>query len=243
MSAQSAQTTKKSLRHVVILSGLDEAELAKVEARCKWRWCKPGQRIVEVGSPSSEIFLIVEGRVNIMDVSLSGREVVFAGLGPGECFGELAALDGQPRSASVVVAENSLIATLNSQHFVDLLRNRAEVSFRVLENLAHMVRTGDSRIMELTSMAASQRVYAELLRMAEPDAAGAGLWVVRPLPPLREIASRVSTTRETVARAMGQVYSTGLVKRKGRNLYLMDRAKLEELVRRFKIEGDGKAGR
>ena len=44
MSAQSAKTTtEKSLRHVVILSGLDEAELAKVEARCKWRWCKPGQ--------------------------------------------------------------------------------------------------------------------------------------------------------------------------------------------------------
>ena len=56
----------------------------------------------------------------------------------------------------------------------------------------------------------------ESMRMAVPDAAVPSLWVVRPLPPLREIASRVSTTRETVARSLGQLYPTGLLRRKGR---------------------------
>ena len=74
------------------------------------------------------------------------------------------------------------------------------------------------------------RVYAELLRMAVPDAAVPGQWVIRPLPPLREIASHVSTTRETVARAMSSLYPSGLIKRKGRNLYIMDRQRFEELV-------------
>ena len=73
--------------------------------------------------------------------------------------------------------------------------------FKVLQNLTAMVRSGDMRIMELSTVAATQRVYAELLRMARPDAAVPDLWVIHPLPPLREIASRVSTTRETVARA------------------------------------------
>jgi hypothetical protein len=93
-----------------------------------------------------------------------------------------------------------------------------------------MVRAGDLRIMELSTLAASHRVYAELLRMAEPDAAVPGRWVVRPLPPLREIASRVSTTRETVARALGQLYRGGLARRRGRVLYLSDRDRLEAYV-------------
>ena len=72
--------------------------------------------------------------------------------------------------------------------------------------------------------------------MAKPDAAVPDLWVVRPLPPLREIASRVSTTRETVARSLGQLYPQGLLRRKGRNLYLMDRGALEEIVRAMQDE-------
>jgi DNA-binding GntR family transcriptional regulator len=86
------------------------------------------------------------------------------------------------------------------------------------------------RIMELSTLQAAQRVYAELLRMAKPDVAVPGLWVVRPLPPMHEIASLTSTTRETVNRAISQLYPSGLLKRKGRNLFLMDRGKLEEIV-------------
>jgi CRP-like cAMP-binding protein len=142
-----------------------------------------------------------------------------------------------------VAKEPSLIAVLDPQPFADLLQRRAEVTYRVLRRLITMVRSGDVRIMELSTLAATHRVYAEILRMAVPDAAVPGLWVVRPLPPLREVASRVSTTRETVARALSQLYPSGLVRRKGRNLYLMDREKLEQLVKSLQADGDGKGGR
>jgi DNA-binding GntR family transcriptional regulator len=61
--------------------------------------------------------------------------------------------------------------------------------------------------------------------------------VIHPLPPLREIASRISTTRETVARALSQLYPTGLLRRKGRSLYIMDRAKFQETLETLKNEG------
>ena len=99
-----------------------------------------------------------------------------------------------------------------------------------------MVRVGDVRIMELSTLAASHRVYVEILRMAVPDAAVAGRWVVRPLPPLREIAGRVSTTRETVARSLSQLYQSGLVRRKGRMLYVPDREKLEKFIESMSTE-------
>jgi predicted transcriptional regulator len=96
--------------------------------------------------------------------------------------------------------------------------------------------------MELSTLAATQRVYAELLRMAEPDTAVPSLWVIRPLPPVREIASRVSTTRETAARALAQLYPTGLIRRKGRSLYLMDREGLQQAINTLQMEKPAKAG-
>jgi CRP-like cAMP-binding protein len=214
-----------------LLQGVEDAELRRIEQLCRRRPFRKGQTVFEAGSASGEVYFIFEGRVNVMNSSPGGREVVFASLGPGESFGELAAIDMGPRSATIVAAEKSLLAELSSQHFLSLLERQPEIALRVLRTLAAMVRMTDIRIMELSTLAASQRVYSELLRMAQPDAAVPGLWVVRSMPPLREIASRVSTTRETVARAMGHLYNDEIVRKKGRNLYLMDRERLESLTR------------
>jgi len=221
---------ERSLAGVGLFEGLDEADRRHLEGRCNWRHYGAGETILDRGGESSDVLFIVEGAVNIVNYSLSGREVAYATLGRGECFGELAALDGRPRSASVVAAEPTLVAILPSERFVDLLKERAEITFRVLQRLTNMVRSGDVRIMELSTLAATHRVYAEILRMAHPDPAGTGLWVIHPLPPLREVASRVSTTRETVARALSQIYPTGLVRRKAHSLYIMDRAKFEDML-------------
>ena len=75
----------------------------------------------------------------------------------------------------------------------------------------------------------------------ETDSAVPDLWVIRPLPPVREIASRVSTTRETAARALAQLYPTGLVRRKGRSLYLMDRAGLQAAIDTLQADKSAKA--
>jgi CRP-like cAMP-binding protein len=235
MGAGAQGETVRSLAAIEIFRDLDRAELARIEARCRWRRLKSGEVVLDAGSDSREVFFIVEGAVDIVNFSLTGREVAFANLPAGDCFGELAAIDSRPRSASVVAREPSLIAILDSQPFVDLLQRRGEVTFQVLRRMITMVRSGDVRIMELSTLAA--------LRMAVPDAAVSGLWVVRPLPPLREVASRVSTTRETVARALSQLYPSGVVRRKGRNLYLMDREKLEQLVKSLQADGEAKAGR
>lgn len=224
------RANSKSLKGIKLFEGLKEAKLKRLEARCRWRRFKSGETVLDYGSAGREIFFITEGSVNIVNRSPTGREIAFAEVKAGDCVGELAAIDGQPRSASVIAVDDCLIAIMAAQHFLDLLHENAEITFRVLQRLAYVVRCGDVRIMELSTLAATQRVYAELLRMAEPDAAGQDLWVIRSMPPLRDIASRVSTTRETVARALGQLYPTGLVRRKGRNLYLMDRAGLEKLI-------------
>ena len=225
-----AEAPVRTLKGIALFNSLDDGERQRLESQCQWRSYRPGQPVIESGSAGKEVFFVVRGAVNIINFSPSRREVAFAIAREGDYFGELSAIDQLPRSASAVAVEESFLGALPAELFVDLLKRRVEVTFRVLQGLAHIVRTSDVRIMELSTLPATQRVYAELLRMAVPDAAVPSLWVVRPLPPLREIASRVSTTRETVARSLSQLYPTGLLRRKGRNLYLMDRRRFEEIA-------------
>jgi CRP/FNR family transcriptional regulator, cyclic AMP receptor protein len=209
---------------------LSEADKRALEQRCHKRTYSRNETILDKGSPSREVFFVLRGSVSIITFSPAGREVTLAAVRAGDFFGELAAIDGQPRSASVSAIEKSELAIMPPDVFLELMRSHANVAFNLMQRLARMIRASGIRILELSTLQAAQRVYAELLRMAQPDAAVNGLWVVRPLPPMHEIASMTSTTRETVNRAISQLYESGILKRKGRNLYIMDRSKLEEIV-------------
>ncbi len=224
------KAVERSLAGIEILSELEPDALARLVESCRWRRYRRGERILEEGSDSRDVMFVVEGAVNILGPRDAGREVAYAVLEQGSHIGELAALDGEPRSASVVARCDSLIASMPAERFLRLLQDDGRVALKLLRNLSSRIRSGDLRIFELSTLAATQRVYAELLRRALPDAAVPDLWIVRPLPPMREIASHASTTRETVARALGALYPAGLLRRKGRNLYIMDRAALEKLV-------------
>jgi hypothetical protein len=70
-----------------------------------------------------------------------------------------------------------------------------------------------------------------LLRAARPDDAVPDLWVIKPMPPLRELASLSSTTQELVTSALNRLYPSGVIRRRGESLYIMDRPTLEEIIR------------
>lgn len=240
MAQPATSTAEKTLRGFNLLQCLSDAELKAVEPKCRWRSFSRGETILDNGSSTRDVFFVLRGSVAVVTFSPAGREVTLATVKVGDFFGELAAIDGQPRSASVTAIEKTDLAMMPPEVFTDLIRSRAEVSFQLLLRMAKTVRASGLRIMELSTLQAAQRVYSELLRMAEPEPAVPGLWVVRPLPPMHEIASMTSTTRETVNRAISQLYPVGLLKRKGRNLYLMDKAKLEDIVQTLAAHHSGK---
>jgi CRP/FNR family cyclic AMP-dependent transcriptional regulator len=230
MSSTFQNTAEKSLRGFHLLRSLSDEQIKALSGRCRWRSYNRGETVLDKGGASRDVFFILKGSVAIVSFSGAGREVTLATRKAGDFFGELSAIDEEPRSASATAIEKTDLAIMAPEIFLDLLHDNGLVSFCLLQRLAAVIRHSGLRIMELSTLQAAQRVYAELLRMAQPDAAVPGLWLVRPLPPMHEIASITSTTRETVNRAISQLYPSGLLKRKGRNLFLMDRAKLEEIV-------------
>lgn len=223
---------------IELLGCLSAPEIEAVERACTWRRYQTGQQVLTRESASRDVFFVAEGAVEIINFSASGREIAFATLPAGAYFGEISAIDGERRSANVVAAKSALLASLNPTAFHELLGKHPPMALHVLKRLARIIRICDDRIMDLATLGAVQRVQVEILRLARPDPAVAGAWLVYPVPTQQEIANRAATTRETVARVLGQLQAGGLIRRKGKTLYFADLERLRRLADRLATEAE-----
>ncbi len=210
-----------TLDKIELLGSLSEAERQSIARRCAWRRYNGGEQILDRDSASRDVLFITEGEVRVVNYSASGRETAFAKVPAGGHIGEMAAIDGMTRSASVVAVSACTIAVFPGEQFVELIEGHAAVAFRLLRHLTGIIRTTNERIAELSTVGAVQRVYRELLRLCAADPSGEGA-IVSPLPTQQDLASKVGATRETVARALGQLMNTGVVERRGRTLFIRD---------------------
>lgn len=216
-----------------MLAPIDRAAMARLEAQCTWRTAHAGEPILSRDSDSRDVFFVVRGRLRIVNFSPSGREVAYAIAGPGDFFGELAAIDGLPRSATVVALEDCTLAQISPQSFRELIEQQPKVGFVVMERLARIVRTADDRIMDLATLSAYQRVYSEILKLMKPDPVRTGSWMIYPLPTQAQIAAQASTTRETVARVLSHLAGDGVAERKSKTLYIRQVDRLKQLCEKM----------
>jgi len=226
---------KKSLDNIKILETMTAPARAQLAERCQWRRFKPGEQIINRDSDNRDVFFVSEGTLRIVNYSVSGREITLDDAVAGDHFGHFAALDGQPRSANVVALTDSLIAMLAPMLFTQLLLDNPQIALALMRNLAKLIRQSTERIMDLSTLGANNRVHAELLRLArrankEAGVQGEASAILRPIPVHSDIASRVSTTRETVARVFGDLARQGVIHREGDSLRVADLGVLEEMV-------------
>ena len=224
-----AQRADFSLAGNKMLAPLDRAAITRLESQCAWKVARQGEPILSRDSDSRDVFFVVKGRCRIVNFSPSGREVAYAIAGPGEFFGEMAAIDGLPRSATVVALEDCVLGSISLQTFRELVEQQPKVGFVVMEKLVRIVRTSDDRIMDLATLSAYQRVYSELLKLIKPDPVRQGSWLIYPLPTQAQIAAQASTTRETVARVLSHLASDGVAERKSKTLYVRQVDRLRQL--------------
>jgi CRP-like cAMP-binding protein len=220
-------TSKGSLQGIALFKDLAQAEREACEQQCTWRRFAPDEQIIDRTSDSRDVFFVVEGRVRVVNYSLSGREISFDERQAGDFFGELAAIDGGPRSANVVALADTLVAIMSPERFTAFVTGHPSAAFAILRRLVSVVRTSTGRIMDLSTLAAHDRVRGEILRLARAGLRSDGTAHISPIPIHADIASRVSTTRETVARVFGDLTRHGLLKRAPNALILLDVPRLE----------------
>lgn len=218
------------LSSVCLLGELSAQRLTAIEQACRYKRFAAQEQIVDRDSATTDVFFVVRGSVRVVNYSILGREIAFDEVSEGNYFGELSALDGQPRSASVMALEDTLILALPRSLFLNLLSEHPNIALQVMMRLAKIVRTADERIMDLSTLAAHNRVHAELLRQARIHIVDGGSARIEPVPVHSDIASRVSTTRETVARVLSDLARRGIVERTKDALLIHDLGRLRNMV-------------
>ena len=224
------QPSSLGLGGIELLDGLAPERLDALARECAWRNYAPGQQIIARDADDRDLYLIVSGRVRVTTYSAGGRQVTFRDLGAGEYFGEVAAIDGERRSADVLALEGSLLVVMPPAVFWRLLREAPPVAERMLKRLAALVRGLSERVIDLSTLGVQNRIHAELLRLAREAGVAGNTARIDPAPKHTDIASRVSTYREQVTRELSALVKAGILERGEHALVIRDLARLERLV-------------
>jgi CRP/FNR family cyclic AMP-dependent transcriptional regulator len=200
------------LRNVPIFSRLSTEQLRLLGASLGTRAFARGETIFHQGSDGDVLYLIVRGQVRIYTVSQLGQELSVKIFRDGDFFGELALLDGQPRSASAQAMRPTQTLTLHRHAFREAVRTMPEIAVLVLEELSARLRRTNTYIEHLASHSAPQRVVRTLLDLADQHGVGVGEATRIDLHLTQDdLASLAGTTRETVNRVLSGLREQGLI--------------------------------
>jgi CRP/FNR family transcriptional regulator, cyclic AMP receptor protein len=220
----------QSLEKVAVFSGLPADALSRIQKRCSWRTYEPGEPILDYLDASDDVFFIAAGEVRVSIYSVEGKAVTFTDLGSGEMFGEYAAIDGARRSATIEARTRCHVASMSGSAFRELLQQEPTVMLALLRLFVIKIRALTTRVYEFSALAVSNRIQAELLRLAKMSPReGKSARISAPLTH-SEIASRISTHREAVTRELNRLSRLGVVERKGGAMLVKDVNRLAEMV-------------
>jgi CRP-like cAMP-binding protein len=187
-------------------------ERSALEARLTVLTLEDGVDALSAGDPSGAVFFVLDGLAQVISYALDGRLVIHRELGPGEMFGELAALDGAPRSASVTARGRCRLGALSPADFRRMRREQPGFAEALTLHLVAMIRASTERLFEHGALDMRRRLLCELRRRALAASPGDA---ARLSPPPRhaDLAASIGTHREAVTKALSEFGRRGLVVR------------------------------
>jgi len=208
-------------RRLPLFADLDDRELASIAAVAKTRRYAKDDVIFHADESGDVFCLIREGQVKVTMISPEGKEIILAILGPGDFFGEMALLDDEPRSATVVATEPLDLVTIWRSDFLQILAENFSIAKKVLAEISRRLRNASNRIESLATM----DVYGRLARFFLDLARDQGKvlengYVAVTRPTHQAIANMIGTSRETVSRLIHDLMRQNLLLSEGKTIYL-----------------------
>lgn len=201
----------ESLRQCALFRDAGEAALDRLASQLRQRRFRRGEVVFHQGDPGDSLHIVDEGSVKITLPSPDGEEAIIATLRPGDFFGELALLDGAPRSATAAALEATTTLALPRDAFMELLDQDRGLRDALLAGLAHELRRVTGHVEELHFLDLAGRLAMRLARLAS-DAAP-GMDEVRLDWPYTQsdLASMIGGTRQSVNKLLAELVADGLV--------------------------------
>lgn len=200
------------LRAVPLFSDVRAEELTALAGRLRRRSFRRGEVIIHRGDPAGALHIIRSGRVKITLPSEEGDETVLALLGEGACFGEVAALDGGPRSATVTSVEPTETLSLLRDDLLSFARESPDFALALITTLAARLRRADEWLEDAYFQDLDTRMARRLLELAEDHGRETpqGIEVELPLTQ-SDLAGMLGATRVSVNRLLGVYQDARLI--------------------------------
>ena len=224
---------KRSLvASIPLFSQLGDAELDALLAISLPRSLEPREVLFRKGDPGTELYGILSGRLRATTPSAHGKEVTFSVMGPGEVCGEIALLDGRPRSATIEAVEASHLIEIHRDDFLAYLERLPGLGVKLLAVLAERVRRVSSLVEDLVFMGVPSRLARRLLALARlfgrPLPGGEGVRIEMKLSP-QDLGDLIGSPGESVDRQLRIWVSQDVLSILGDEITIRKREQLESL--------------
>jgi CRP/FNR family cyclic AMP-dependent transcriptional regulator len=185
------------LKNIPIFSSLNEIELNQMTEAAIRKTFSKNTVLINEGDETDSLYIICSGKVKAIINDENGKEVILSIFGPGEYFGEIAFIDGERRSATIITREPTEVLIISSGVFRNILSSNPNIAFNLLVGAVKRLREANKQIESLALMDVYGRVARLLVHYAKPK--GDKLFIDEKLTH-QEIANMTGSSREMVSR-------------------------------------------
>ena len=228
-----------TLRTVPLLSRLRDSDLETLSGLLKPRDCPKSKTILFANDSCDALYIVLTGQVKVSLIAEDGREVILSLVRQGDFFGEMALMDDEPYSTSMIAMEDSRLLVLHRDDFRRCIAEIPGMSFGLLRALCGRLRVNDDKIGGLMLLDVTGRVAHLFLELAAQHKSDEF-----PDPPTHQvIAQMVGSSRETVSRTISSLISQNFIETSRGGSRILNRQALEAaagnmLRRRPKPKGE-----
>ncbi|MFY9699388.1 MAG: Crp/Fnr family transcriptional regulator [Rhodoplanes sp.] len=207
-----------------LFAGLGAEAIGSLARLCQTRRLPAGQTLFVKGDPGDALYGVRRGQIRIETGTTAGERLTIEVFGAGDLFGEIAVLDGRPRTADAVAQEDAELFVLPRADFLKTLESDGRLAIRIIELLCARLRSTNERTEEMMFLPLSVRLARRLDALVQDF--GAEVQITQD-----ELAGLVGVTRESVNRQLQEWRASGIVTL-GRGRILVDRERLAAEARK-----------
>ena len=220
--AEPRQRARAILKSSSAFAACSDAVIDQIMERAVATRLAKGDTLYRQGEPGDSLTILLSGSLKVINVTAEAKEVVLGFLKAGALIGEIAALDGRERTASVVALEPVEGVAVYRRDLLPILRANADAMFALLERLCGRLRATNA-LVESFSLDTEARVASCLMRLAGEHGREKGDETTIELKlTQRDLASHLGLTRETVSRMLSEFRGAGLIEMRDALIVILD---------------------
>lgn len=220
------------LKQSPLFNSLENADLEGLVSSMRVQSLKQGQTLFHKGDEGTALYIIKRGAIKIVLPSKIGDEIIVTIFTVNDFFGEMALLDGEPRSANAVAIEPTEVFVLNRNNFLSFLKSNINAIQSILSSLSKRLRLTDEFLEDTCFLSISARLAKKLVELAESygkkeeNIVNIDLNLTQ-----KELGDMISATRESTNKELKMLRDRGLISTDGNRIKIHDMARLKRRIK------------